>query len=108
MMAGEEEVLRRREIETPGRTLLLLLTARDLGAQYPGMIIYTLRILSGDTEVARFRTNTYEYPSSSPINALGAVQAKADAWERELLSKQNQARALHRLPQPSAMFLYAT
>ena len=85
MKAGEDKILQRKEIKTPDRTFLLLLTERDLGVQYPGMIMcHSLRILSGDTEIARFATNTYEYPPSSPIRALGVVQAKADEWEREL------------------------
>jgi multimeric flavodoxin WrbA len=95
MKAGEEEILQRNEINTPDRTFLLLLTERDLGAQYPGMIIYSLRILSPDTEIAVFRTNTYEYPPSSPITALGVVQAKADEWERELLSNPAEFQAWH-------------
>ena len=66
MKAGEDKILQRKEIKTPDRTFLLLLTERDLGVQYPGMIMYSLRILSGDTEIARFATNTYEYPPSSP------------------------------------------
>ena len=95
MKAGEEEILQRKEIKTPDRTFQLLLTERDLGAQYPGMILYSLRILSGDTEIALFATNTYEYPPSSPIHARGVVQAKADEWERELLSNPPEFQAWH-------------
>ena len=32
MKAGEEGILQRKEIKTPDRTFLLLLTERDLGA----------------------------------------------------------------------------
>lgn len=95
MMAGEDAILKRKEIKTPDRTFLLLLTERNLGAQYPGMILYSLRILSGDAEIALFRTNTYEYPPSSPIHALGVVQAKADEWERELLSNPPECKTSH-------------
>jgi multimeric flavodoxin WrbA len=93
MKAGEEEILQRKEIAPHGRTFLLLLTKRDLGGQYPGMIVYSLRILSGDTEIALFRTNTYEYHPSSPIHAEGVVQAKAVEWERELLSNPSEFQA---------------
>jgi multimeric flavodoxin WrbA len=96
MKAGEDEILQRKEIRTNGRTYSLLLTERDLGIHYPGMIIYTLHIFSGDTVIALFRTNTYEYPPSSPIGALGVVQAKADEWERELLSGSSEFQAWHK------------
>jgi multimeric flavodoxin WrbA len=94
MQSGEDEILR-KEIRTPDRTFLLLLTGRDLGDHYPGMSLYTLRIFSGDTVIARFRTNTYEYPPSSPFDALGVVQGKADDWERELLSNPSEFQAWH-------------
>lgn len=95
MKAGEDEILQRKEIKTPGRAYSLLLTKRDLGMHYSGMIIYTLRIFSGDVVIALFRTNTYEYPPSSPIDALGVMQAKADEWERELLSGTSEFQAWH-------------
>lgn len=90
MKAGEEKILQRKEITTPDRTYVLLLTEKDLGIHYPGMIIYTLHITSGDTVIALFRTNTYEYPPLSPISALGVVQAKTDEWERELMSNPSE------------------
>jgi multimeric flavodoxin WrbA len=95
MKAGKDEILRREVVRTPDRTFLLLLTERDLGADYPGMIIYTLQILSGDTEMARFGTNTYEYPGSSPISARIVAEAKADDWKRELLSNPAEFLAWH-------------
>ena len=95
MMAGEEKVLWKKELPPHDRGLLLLLTERDLGAQYPGMILYSLRLLSGETEIAQFGTNTYEYPPSSPLHARGVVQAKALEWERELLSNPSGFFAWH-------------
>jgi multimeric flavodoxin WrbA len=96
MKAGEDEILQRKEIRTNGRTYSLLLTERNLGIHYPSMIIYTLRIISGETVIALFRTNTYEYPPSSPIGAFGVVQAKAAEWERELLSGSSEFEAWHK------------
>jgi len=95
MKAGEDEILQRKEIKTTGRTYSLLLTERDIGIHYPGMIIYTLCIFSGDAVIALFRTNTYEYPPLSPIGALGVVQAKTDEWERELQSNPSEFQAWH-------------
>ncbi|HOH80683.1 MAG TPA: flavodoxin family protein [Methanoregulaceae archaeon] len=86
MTAGEEKILSEKVIDAQGQTYHLVLTGRDLGGQYPGMMIYTLQVVSGGNVIACFRTNTYEYPPSSPISASGVIQARSDEWERELLS----------------------
>ena len=86
MTAGEEKILQEKEIKTQGQIFHLILTGRDLGAQYPGMIIFSLTILSGEKVMSRFRTNTYEYPPLSPISAFEVVQARSDEWEQELRS----------------------
>ena len=86
MTAGEEKILSEKVIDAQGQTYHLVLTGRDLGGQYPGMKIYTLQVVSGGNVIACFRTNTYEYPPSSPISASGVIQARSDEWERDLLS----------------------
>jgi len=86
MTAGEEKILSEKVINALGRTYHLVLTGRDLGDRYPGMMIYTLQVMSGGEVIARFRTNTYEYPPSSPISASGVIQARSDEWVKELLS----------------------
>ncbi len=86
MTAGEEKILSEKVIDAQGQTYHLVLTGRDLGGQYPGMMIYTLQVVSGGNVIACFRTNTYEYPPSSPISASGVIQARSDEWERDLLS----------------------
>jgi multimeric flavodoxin WrbA len=103
MKAGEDGILRREVVKTPDRTFLLLLTERELGADYPGMIIYTLQILSDDTEIAMFRTNTYEYTGSSTISARIVAEAKADDWKRELLSNPSEFMAWHQSRRVSPM-----
>ncbi|MDD1706511.1 MAG: flavodoxin family protein [Methanoregulaceae archaeon] len=95
MKAGEDKILQRKEIKTPDRTYILLITERYLGAHYPGMTIYTLRIVSEENVIALFRTNTYEYPPSSPISALGVLEAKSDEWTRELLSDPSEFQIWH-------------
>lgn len=86
MTAGQEKILSEKVINTQNQTYHLVLTGRDLGAQYPGMMIYTLQVVSGGDVIARFRTNTYEYPPSSLISASGVIQARSDEWEKDLLS----------------------
>ena len=84
MEEAGEEILREKEIVTQAGTYSLVLSGRDLGSAYPGMILYTLLVLSGDTVIARFRTNTFEYPPSSAITARTAAIARADEWEHDL------------------------
>lgn len=86
MKDAGEEILHEKEIVTQGGRFSLVLSSRDLGTAYPGMILYTLRVLSGDAVIARFRTNTFEYPPSSTIAARDAAIAKADEWEHDLVS----------------------
>lgn len=93
-----EEILRKREIVTPGGTFSVVLSSRDLGTAYPGMVLYTLRVLSGDAVIARFGTNTFEYPPSSGITARSAAIAKAGEWENDLVSGHPEFLAPQEVP----------
>jgi multimeric flavodoxin WrbA len=80
----DEEVLERKEITTGEGTYVLILSRRDLTSHYPGMILYSLRLLFGDRLLALFRTNTYEYSPTSPLDAETVARKKAAEWEHIL------------------------
>jgi NAD(P)H-dependent FMN reductase len=82
-MEGEEEI-EKREISTELGTCTLVLSRRDLSSFYPGMVLYTLRLLSGDRSMALFRTNSYEYSPGSPLEAGDIARKKMDEWEKRL------------------------
>jgi multimeric flavodoxin WrbA len=79
-----EEVLEKKEITTDEGTYTLILSRRDLTSHYPGMILYSLRLVFGDRLLALFRTNTYEYSPMSPLVADAVARKKAEEWERSL------------------------
>jgi multimeric flavodoxin WrbA len=78
-MLGEEEI-GRRDVTTERGTYSLVLTRRDLSSLYPGMILYTLRLLSGEKSVALFRTNSYEYSPAAALDAGEIARKKMDEW----------------------------
>ncbi len=79
-MQGEEEI-GRREIITEGGTYSLVLSRRDLSSLYPGMILYNLRLITGEQSMTLFRTNSYEYSPAASLNAGDIAQKKLDEWE---------------------------
>ncbi len=95
-MRGTTKILHRREIATGDRTFTLTLGEEDLSGLYPGMTRYTVAVVSGDREVARFRTNTYEYAPSVPLEAGKVAAATAAEWERELANDPAAFIASHR------------
>ncbi len=78
------ELLRRSDVRTPGRKCTLLLYREDLTAVYPGMIRFTLRLLAGDEEIGVFRTNTYEYSPTVPLDAETVANDRFADWEQML------------------------
>jgi len=80
----DEEVLEKKEITTGEGTYTLILSRRDLTSHYPGMILYSLRLLFGERLLALFRTNTYEYSPTAPLDAETVARKKAEEWERIL------------------------
>ena len=93
-MQGEEEI-GRRGITTKGGTYTLVLSQRNLSSLYPGMILYTLRLLSGDSSVILFRTNSYEYSPGSSLDPVKIAGKKMDDWE-DLLKDQGPGTLLSR------------
>jgi multimeric flavodoxin WrbA len=79
-MQGEEEI-GRREIATDGGTYTLFLSRRELSSLYPGMVLYTLRLLSGEKSVTLFKTNSYEYSPAASLDAGDVARKKLDEWE---------------------------
>jgi multimeric flavodoxin WrbA len=79
-MQGEEEI-RRLEIATEGGTYTLTLSRRDFSSLYPGMVLYTIRLHSGEKSVTLFRTNSYEYSPAASLDAGDVARKKMDEWE---------------------------
>jgi multimeric flavodoxin WrbA len=83
-MEPVRELLRCREIEEGVDGLLLTLHREDFSALYPGMIRYSLSIVSGKTVRTVFRTNTFEYSPLVPLQAETVAVQTADDWEVQL------------------------
>jgi multimeric flavodoxin WrbA len=85
-----EELLERKEVAAGGGTYTLILTRRDLSSLYPGLHIFTLRLLLGDQTLALFRTNSYEYSPTDPLDAESVARKNVLSWEH-LLSRDPEA-----------------
>ncbi len=70
-----------KEVESRDGIFTLTITEEDMSGIYPGMIRYTLRLFFRMREIAVFRTNTYEYTPTDPLDAKGAALKKAAEWE---------------------------
>jgi multimeric flavodoxin WrbA len=85
-MEDSEEPLEQWEVKGSEGPYAMILTRRDLSTLYPGMHRYTLRLLLGDRTFALFRTNTYEYSPTDPLDAESVARREADNW-KSLLSR---------------------
>ena len=95
-MQGTRKLLLTKEITTDNRTYTLSLEEEDLSVLYPGMIRYTVRVLSGDGQIALFRTNTYEYAPAVPLEAGKIAKRTAEEWEAELVRDPAGFASAHR------------
>ncbi|MDD1665695.1 MAG: flavodoxin family protein [Methanomicrobiales archaeon] len=84
-MEGKGNLLLSKEIKAGGKVYHFSIEAEDLSRLYPGMTRYTLRLASGGETLGLFRTNSYEYSPTVPLNAEGIIRGKAAEWERALL-----------------------
>jgi multimeric flavodoxin WrbA len=84
LMNGETDLIQSTDIDTPGGKYRLVLRKEDLSAFYPGMIRFTIMLLSGERIAGTFRTNTYEYSPLMPLEAERVAFLMAEKWEREL------------------------
>jgi multimeric flavodoxin WrbA len=98
-----------KEVETAAGLFTLRVEEEDLSAIYPGMIRYSLRLFFGMREIAVFRTNTYEYTPTDPLDAKDAALHKAAEWESGLhgdtelfLTSLSQRPALRQYKTPQA------
>jgi multimeric flavodoxin WrbA len=85
-----EELLEQKEVAAGEGTYTLILTRRDLSSLYPGFSIFTLRLLLDDKPLALFRTNTYEYSPTDPLDAESVARKNVLDWEH-LLSRDPEA-----------------
>ncbi|NYT07789.1 MAG: flavodoxin family protein [Methanomicrobiales archaeon] len=85
-----EELIERKEVAAGEGSYTMVLTRRDLSSLYPGLHLFTLRLLHGDLTLALYRTNTYEYSPTDPLDAESAARKEARDWE-DLLSRDPEA-----------------
>jgi len=71
-------------IDTPKGNYRLMLEKADLSTLYPGMMMYSLRVTTGDRIVGLFRTNSYEYTPTMQLDAETAAFRKAEEWEQSI------------------------
>ena len=91
--------IRKTVIPAAGGEYLLLLEREDFSGTYPGMARYSLSVTKDGETVALFRTNSYEYTPSDPLDAETAALRKADAWEHALRTDPGTFAAAHRVPE---------
>jgi multimeric flavodoxin WrbA len=84
LMNEDSDLIRSQDIDSPEGKYRLVLRKEDLSAFYPGMVRYTLVLLSGDRVIGIFRTNTYEYSPLMPLEAERVALLMAGKWEHEL------------------------
>jgi len=78
------ETIQRCVLPTNAGEYSLELFREDLSAIYPGMVRFTLRVLGEDHVIAVFRTNTYEYSPTDPLDAEGAARRRMDEWMQRI------------------------
>jgi multimeric flavodoxin WrbA len=78
------DLIRSDDIQIGGNEYALTLEREDLSDLYPGMVRYTLRLISGGNVLSAFRTNTYEYSPTNPLDAEKAARNRADEWKDAL------------------------
>jgi NAD(P)H-dependent FMN reductase len=83
-MAQPGKVLLSKEIRAGGELYALSLGEEDLSRLYPGMVRYTLRLEFGGKTLGLFRTNSFEYSPTVPLEAGAVAWQKAAEWERAL------------------------
>ena len=83
-MEGQGQLIFSTEIRSGGRAWTLTIEREDLSRLYPGMIRFTLRLSSGGVTLGLFRTNTYEYSPTVPLDAEQVIRLKAGEWEAAL------------------------
>lgn len=96
-MAGGSTHLLERRIDSE---YTLSLYREDLSALYPGMVRFTLSLRTAGKTIAAFRTNSYEYSPTVPLDAETAARQKATEWERELRTHRERFLEVvtHRVP----------
>ena len=83
-MEGRGNLLLSKEITAGGKAYRLSIEDEDLSRLYPGMTRYTLSLTSGGETLGLFRTNSYEYSPTVPLNADRVIRGKALEWEKAL------------------------
>lgn len=89
------ELIRSTDVETSGGLYTLTVSREDLFALYPGMVRYTLSVSSKGQSLAIFRTNSYEYSPTVPLEAERVTMDLAHEWEQELRSDPQEFLASH-------------
>jgi len=83
-MEPVRELILCREFGDGVNRVSLTLNREDFSALYPGMIRFTLSVLSNKKTRAVFMTNTYEYSPLVPLKAETVALKTANDWEDQL------------------------
>jgi len=84
VMEPVRELILCREFGDGADQVSLTLHREDFSALYPGMIRFTLSVLSNKKIRAVFRTNSYEYSPLVPLKAETVALKTAEDWEDQL------------------------
>lgn len=85
-MSSGSVVLLESTIKKGQNTYLLILDREDCTDCYPDMFRYSLKINVDGRTRAIFRTNTYEYSPTVPLEAESVARNRFDEWENKLSS----------------------
>jgi multimeric flavodoxin WrbA len=83
-MGGKGNLILSKEVRSGGKVFTLSILAEDLSGLYPGMTRFTLQLESGGDTLGTFRTNSYEYSPTVPLEAERVIRRKAEEWEKAL------------------------
>jgi multimeric flavodoxin WrbA len=84
MMDYPCETIRRCVLSTTAGEYSIELVREDLSEVYPGMARFTLCLRCGEHVGGIFRTNTYEYSPTDPLDADGAARKRMDEWVQRI------------------------
>jgi len=83
-MGGQRTLEWSRKVDTGKGTFHLYLYREDFSAVFPFMCRYTLLLIFENEILGIFRTNSYEYSPTVPLDAESSACKVAEEWERDL------------------------
>jgi len=102
-MEKARELVWSRTIESDNKTYSLFLYREDFSAVYPHMIRYTLLLQEKNEIIGIFRTNSYEYSPTVPLDAESSAYQMAEKWAASLSKDPASFLASIQMHHPSAI-----